>query len=54
MPYQTGKDKQGCWIKWGNKGTKHHYKCGNDKQRESAKDKANKDRKRIEYFKRKK
>lgn len=29
MPIRTGKDKKGCWAKWGKTGKKYYYKCGN-------------------------
>lgn len=41
MPVVLGKDKDGCFAKWGkyNK-TKFHYECGNEKERNEAKQKA--------------
>ena len=40
MPLQRGKDNQGCWIRWGDAGKKYYYKCGDDRSREPAKNKA--------------
>lgn len=40
MPLKTGKDKEGCYIKYGEQGHKYHYICGNDRSRELAKKKA--------------
>lgn len=40
MPLITGKDTQGCFIKYGDQGTKYHYECGNETQRNQAKKKA--------------
>jgi hypothetical protein len=40
MPLQTGKDNEGCFIKYGDQGTKYHYKCGDEVQRKEARKKA--------------
>lgn len=40
MPVQTGKDNKGCFARWGTKGKKYYYICGNKTSREKAKDKA--------------
>lgn len=42
MPYITGKDKEGCYIKWGESGKKYHYTCGDEESRDRAKAKAQK------------
>ncbi|MCP4761438.1 MAG: KTSC domain-containing protein [archaeon] len=42
MPYITGKDKEGCWIKWGESGKKYHYTCSDEQSRKTAKEKAQK------------
>lgn len=41
MPTRTGKDKKGCFARWGSK-TKYYYKCGDKAARERAKKKADK------------
>ncbi len=41
MPTQYGKDSKGCFAKWGTKGKKYYYKCGNKDGREVARKKAN-------------
>lgn len=40
MPVNTGKDKDGCYAKWGENGKKYHYECGNEKEKKEAKRKA--------------
>ncbi len=40
MPVNTGKDKDGCYAKWGESGKKYHYECGNEKEKKEAKRKA--------------
>lgn len=40
MPLMTGKDKEGCYYKWGKEGKKYHYTCGDDSERKEAKKKA--------------
>ena len=42
MPYITGQDKEGCYIKWGESGKKYHYTCGDEESRNRAKAKAQK------------
>jgi hypothetical protein len=40
MPVNTGKDKDGCYARWGQEGKKYHYECGNENSRKQAKAKA--------------
>lgn len=40
MPVQIGKDKEGCFARFGNQGAKYYYDCGNDAERIAAKQKA--------------
>lgn len=40
MPVELGKDKEGCFARWGKSGAKYHYTCGNEDARNSAKQKA--------------
>ncbi len=40
MPVILGKDKDGCYAKWGPEGAKYHYECNNESARTNAKDKA--------------
>lgn len=40
MPVQTGKDKKGCYARWGNRGAKYYYTCGNTTSMNKAKQKA--------------
>jgi hypothetical protein len=40
MPVNLGKDKDGCFARWGKKGAKYHYECGNETQRLNARKKA--------------
>ena len=40
MPVNTGKDKDGCYARWGEEGKKYHYECGNENGRKQAKAKA--------------
>ena len=49
MPIQYGKDKKGCYVKWGRSGAKYHYKCGDASARERARKKANKQAVAISY-----
>ncbi len=42
MPTRTGKDKRGCFARWGRTGKKYYYKCGDPRARDRAKTKANK------------
>ena len=41
MPVQTGSDDKGCYARWGSKGFKYRYPCGNEEARKEAKSKAN-------------
>ena len=50
MPFQYGKENGKCYVRWGSRGTKIFYECGNREARERARKKADEDRKRIEYF----
>jgi|CZCB01.1.fsa_nt_gi hypothetical protein len=50
MPFQYGKEDGKCYVRWGSRGKKFYYKCGDEEARERAKKKADADRKRIEYF----
>lgn len=36
MPVKTGKDKKGCFARWGKSGHKYYYKCGDAKARREA------------------
>lgn len=40
MPVQTGKDNKGCFARWGDKGKRYYYTCGNDSAKGKAKQKA--------------
>lgn len=40
MPTRTGKDKKGCFARWGS-GKKYYFKCGNRQARKRAISKAN-------------
>jgi hypothetical protein len=40
MPVQLGKDKEGCFARWGFQGAKYHYECGDSDSRNEAKEKA--------------
>jgi hypothetical protein len=42
MPVKRGKDNKGPYYQWGDSGKKYHYESGNQKSRERAKDKAQK------------
>ncbi|MEZ5175145.1 MAG: hypothetical protein R2823_02950 [Acidimicrobiia bacterium] len=42
MPVHRGKDKDGPYYQWGDSGKKYHYESGNQKSREAAKAKADK------------
>ncbi len=50
MPFQYRKENGRCYVRWGSRGTKFFYECGNREDRERARKKADEDRKRIEYF----
>ena len=47
MPAQYGKDTKGCWVRWGNSGTKYHYACGDTVARKRAIARMEKQRKAI-------
>jgi hypothetical protein len=49
MPVQLGKDTKGCFARWGKSGAKYHYTCGNENQRNEAKQKAYKQGAAIGY-----
>lgn len=36
MPIQNGRDSQGGWYRWGNRGHKYHYTPGNVSSRNRA------------------
>lgn len=40
MPAQTGKDSKGCFARWGTRGAKYYYKCGDAAARQRAINKA--------------
>ena len=40
MPTKAGKDKKGCFMRWGSSGKKYYYRCGDKAARERAKKKA--------------
>lgn len=40
MPLQLNKDKNGCYVRWGDNGTKYHYKCDDETSKKNAKQKA--------------
>jgi hypothetical protein len=40
MPVETGSDNEGCFARWGSKGFKYRYPCGNEEARKEAKSKA--------------
>ena len=40
MPVQFGKDKEGCYAKWGHQGHHYYYSCNSDAAKENAKQKA--------------
>jgi hypothetical protein len=40
MPVQTSQDSQGCFARWGTKGKKYYYECGNEEALKNAKKKA--------------
>ena len=51
MPTMRGKDTKGCYYKYGDTGKKYYYTCGNKISRETAKKKAAKQGRAIEYKK---
>lgn len=40
MPIDVNKDSQGCFVRWGVEGKKYYYECGNQEERNQAKEKA--------------
>ena len=42
MPKIHGKDKKGCFVKWGRSGKKYYYKCNNKSAKKKAERKASK------------
>lgn len=40
MPVNLGKDKDGCFARWGKQGAKYYYECGNETERLNARKKA--------------
>jgi len=40
MPAKPGKDKKGCYFRWGSSGKKYYYKCGDKAAAAKAKKKA--------------
>ena len=40
MPIELGRDKDGCFARWGRTGAKYHYTCNDDATRQEAKAKA--------------
>lgn len=40
MPVDINKDSQGCFARWGVEGKKYYYECGNEEERNKAKEKA--------------
>lgn len=40
MPVHTGKDKNGCYAKWGEKGKEYYYACDDKEAEGMAKNKA--------------
>ena len=40
MPVILGRDKDGCFARFGKKGAKYHYECGNETERLNARKKA--------------
>jgi hypothetical protein len=40
VPVHRRKDKDGPYYQWGDSGAKYHYEAGNEKSRETAKAKA--------------
>jgi len=41
MPARQGKDKKGCWWRWGHSGKKYYYRCKDKIASARAKKKAN-------------
>lgn len=44
MPFESGIDKGGHWVRWGQSGKKYHYKAGSKRSKEAAWMKARKQR----------
>ena len=42
MPVRRGKDKDGAYYRWGESGKKYRYETGNERSRQAAKKKAEK------------
>ncbi len=42
MPVKIGKDKKGCYCRWGSSGKKYYYRCGDEKSKKAAEKKAEK------------
>lgn len=40
MPVRSGRDKEGCYVKWGERGAKYYYRCNSDKEKAEAVKKA--------------
>jgi hypothetical protein len=40
MPIKKGKDEKGCFVKYGDSGTKYHYTCGSEEGLSRARQKA--------------
>lgn len=40
MPLHTGKNKEGCFVRWGDQGKEYPYICNSDQSYEYAKEKA--------------
>ena len=40
MPVEISKDSQGCYSRWGQEGKKYYYECGNEEERNKAKEKS--------------
>lgn len=40
MPFYTGKDKKGNWVKWGKLGNKYYYKPFDKSSRKAAETRA--------------
>lgn len=49
MPVQTGKDREGCFARWGTRGKKYYYPCGDESGLGEAKSKAYKQGQAIGY-----
>jgi hypothetical protein len=50
MPFRSGHDKEGSWVAWGH-GHHYHYKTGNKESRQHAHERADKQRRAIEWRK---